>query len=82
MASQQIVGAIIDSDEITTDMGIILRAAAAGRHVDYISRRRAETISSFRGGESFAELTRAPTLFVLQDGVRFVRRAAKSPTAF
>ena len=73
MAAQEIVGAVIDSKEITTDMAMILRSAATGRNVDYMSRKRAETVASFRGGESFARLAKSPTLFVLENGARFVR---------
>jgi hypothetical protein len=72
VARQEIVGAVIDSEQITSDMAAILRSAAAGRQVDYISRRRAETIASFRGGEAYRELARSATLFVVDNGVRFV----------
>ena len=72
MAPQEIVGAVIDSKRITDDMTVILRSAAAGRQVDYISRKRAQTIASFRGGDAYRSLARSGTLFVVEDGVRFV----------
>jgi hypothetical protein len=75
VAGQEIVGAIIDTEEITSDLASILRAAAAGRHVDYVSRKRAETVASFRGGETYARLAKSPTLFIVQDGIRFLRSA-------
>ena len=72
VAIQEIVGAVIDSEQITDDIATILQSAAAGRQVDYISRKRAETIASFQGGDAYRRLVRSATLFFLEDGVRFI----------
>ncbi len=73
MSVQEIVGAIIDSEEVTGDLETIGRSIAAGRHVEYVSRRRAKTVASFDQDQPVGRLALAPTLFVMEDGARFVK---------
>jgi hypothetical protein len=70
---QEIVGAIIDSEQVTSDLETIGRSIAAGRHVEYVSRKRAKTVASFDQDQPVARLAVAPTLFIMEDGTRFVK---------
>jgi hypothetical protein len=71
MNFQEIVGAVIDWVRITTDPVEIDLFSASGCAIQYISRRQAQRRVLHNEGEDWRKLAEAPTLFVMDRGIRF-----------
>jgi len=67
----EIVGAIVNSDWITTDSRAIDHSLAKHEDVEYISRNRARIRAAEGQSQLWQRLANAPTLFLVDHGVRF-----------
>ena len=67
----EIVGAIVNSDWITTDAEAIDASLAKHEDVQYISRNRARIRAVESRSSLWQRLADAPTLFLVDHGVRF-----------
>jgi hypothetical protein len=72
MDIHEIVGAIIDSNSITTDRREIDASTESGRTVEYVSRVAARHRAAEGRSSVWAALAKAPSLFLLDHGIRFV----------
>ena len=71
MAIQQIVGAVINSEHITTDRAEINAARLTREQIEYITRDRARLVAHQTRSPDWGDLVRGKTLFVVVDGQRF-----------
>ena len=67
----EIVGAIIDATDVTTDVASIDAAVALGISVEYISRLDAHNRDDQDPEGPWRRLSDSPTLFLYDDGVRY-----------
>ena len=72
MIIHEIVGAVIDSDLVTTDRREIDASTESGRTVEYVSRVAARLRAAELLFSVWAALAEAPSLFLLDHGIRFV----------
>ena len=66
MCIEEVVGAIVGVNTVTTDPRHIESSELLGRSTEYITRRHAKQ------SPELVALASAPTLFVLVNGVRFI----------
>ena len=67
----EIVAAIIDATDVTTDVASIDAAVALGIPVEYISRLDAHNRDDQDPEGPWHQLADSPTLFLYDDGVRY-----------
>ena len=72
MLRKEIVGALVDFHRVTTDFPEIDRLLSHGANVHLISRESALNAASRSEGEPPGSLASAPTLFLLENGVRYL----------
>jgi len=79
MAMIEVVGAVVDGQSVSTDAQEIEALRICGRQVEYIGR--AEAIALGTRHREYRYLQDAPTLFVLDNGGVFRKRARLSHRA-
>jgi len=67
MNFQEIVGAMIDSVTITSDMTRIDASRLFGKEVQYITRKDAKKLAARDRSKPWSQLAAGPTLFLSQD---------------
>ena len=63
MAVQEIVAAVIDAGQVTTDLQAMGASLASGRRIEYVSRATAADLAAQSSSRTWAALAAGPTLF-------------------
>ncbi len=71
MAIQQIIGAIINDEHITTDRNEIEAARRSGHGIKYVTRDRAKLLACQTRSPDWADLASSKTLFLIVDGQHY-----------
>ncbi len=82
MRTDEITGAVINSDCVTNDPAKIDAALVSGQQVEYVSRARARRLACGTKRTQWSVLAEAPAVFLVIDGVRYGRSGIESPISF
>ena len=72
MNLQEIVGAMVSPGCFTLDREQIELFVGDGHRVEYVTRCRAQRMAQKTGATIWNQLATAPTLFLVDNGIRFV----------
>jgi hypothetical protein len=79
---QEVTGAVINSEYVTNDIGMINVARLSDQTVKYVSRDYARRMSSRGQGPEWRSLADGPAVAVIVDGVSYGRTTVPSSTPF
>ena len=77
MTTQEIVAAVIDSNQVTNDPGRVEAALLCGHPVEYVGRARAKELALRKEHEEWSVVAKAPVMYVVIDGIRHRRDRAE-----
>ena len=72
LPGQEIVGAIVAPGCFTLDREQIELFVGHGRRIEYVTRCQAQRMAQKTGATIWNQLATAPTLFLVDNGIRFV----------
>ncbi len=82
MTQEEIIGALIDADYVTTDRNRIDAALMCQRQVEFVSRDHARSMARWTKQPQWVELADAPALWLIVDGVRYRQDRCNTPVSF
>ena len=82
MPTNEIIGAVIDANYVTSDRNRIDAALMCQRCVEFVSRGHARSMARWTNHPQWVALAAAPALWVIVDGVRYRQHRGNSPISF